>query len=547
MIRSWLDLCTRAHQPACAADLLIGARDIRPTRLLEVSAAQNMGSGRVRVVNSCGIPSTIEYATLSHRWHENLTIPTSLKNGMWTPLNMLDRLFAEAAVTAKSLGQSYLWIDALCIDQGSSEDKAREIALMGQYYGNAAFNIVAASDLRPSEKLWRIRSRHVRPFKVQIRLSEPTRVGPLESSADISELSVKSFLLTLSPILHRDLSTDTESVEERLDSRGWVLQERALARRSIFFGDTCVWFSCACLAASENYPEGYEEKKTKLAQVIWESEGIDLEIGMHFASSLTLDMIGRVIRVIWNLDRFKQLNFEGARPDLLHLWYGLLQDYWKRNLTYDSDFIVALSGIAFSMSKGLNSDYIAGLWKDDIIWGLGWRVRRDRLTRPNVTSCAPSWSWASMDVRGSDRQITMHKFLKPHRPLITNVQVTWSLINPKNQFGDVCDAKIEARGYLHPIDCTCSTSQTACDTVDEPNSFRYDIHWDLPPSCADRRGSHKILVLPLYVHIELIVVALALESVSKNVFRRVGLVDMRDQWIDYFEECPLELTRVVIL
>ncbi|KAE8454147.1 hypothetical protein EG329_005071 [Mollisiaceae sp. DMI_Dod_QoI] len=89
------------------------------------------------------------------------------------------------------------------------------------------------------------------------------------------------------------------------------------------------------------------------------------------------------------------------------LWNDIVQDYSARDLTRDTDRLVALSGIASTFvpllkhwpenRDGAPKEYIAGLWSYHIIAQLIWyRVAPGPEPRNYI---APSWSWASVNDR----------------------------------------------------------------------------------------------------------------------------------------------------
>ena len=84
--------------------------------------------------------------------------------------------------------------------------------------------------------------------------------------------------------------------------------------------------------------------------------------------------------------------------NLLSAWRDIVRLYTAANLSYLSDKLVAISGLArrFDMvSKGLLARYFAGLWEVDFICQLGWS-RVGPYTAPLSDYVAPYWSWASM-------------------------------------------------------------------------------------------------------------------------------------------------------
>ena len=76
-------------------------------------------------------------------------------------------------------------------------------------------------------------------------------------------------------------------------------------------------------------------------------------------------------------------------------WLYIVQNYSTRNLTFQSDKFVAISGIARRMHMLLGDDtYLAGLWEKNLLQGLLWLA--DRKGKRNTEYVAPSWSWACM-------------------------------------------------------------------------------------------------------------------------------------------------------
>lgn len=89
------------------------------------------------------------YSTLSYQWggksflkltHQNYN---SFLNHL--PIEALPITFRDAIIISRKLGIEYLWIDALCIIQGSRDDWKREAALMSSVYGGSFVNIAASS------------------------------------------------------------------------------------------------------------------------------------------------------------------------------------------------------------------------------------------------------------------------------------------------------------------------------------------------------------------------------------------------------------------
>jgi hypothetical protein len=133
------------------------------------------------------------------------------------PYEDLPSTFKHAVDCTRNLKVRYLWIDSICIIQGKDGDFAEEAKKMEDVFSGAYCVIAASSagdqrdgflNARPQRKY--VAFQPDRPFYVcQIidRFNEDVIMG-------------------------------------RLNQRGWVLQERALARRTMFFTKNQTYFEC---------------------------------------------------------------------------------------------------------------------------------------------------------------------------------------------------------------------------------------------------------------------------------------------------------------
>jgi len=155
--------------------------------------------------------------------------------------------------------------------------------------------------------------------------------------------------------------------------RGWCLQEHILSRRTVHFG------------AQQVYWERHEQHASETNQkTIYH----DAQRFVREESRLWKPLIG--VREI-PLDL-------GTYQSLFYKWYTMLSTYTQCNLTYPSDKLVAISGLANEMNSALrlyihekHHYYIAGLWAEDLRMGLCWH-RTEGGIRPHSYR-APSWSW----------------------------------------------------------------------------------------------------------------------------------------------------------
>jgi hypothetical protein len=156
-----------------------------------------------------------------------------------------------------------------------------------------------------------------------------------------------------------------------LNKRGWVFQERTLAPRIVHFTMDQVFWECHSLEASEVLPHGVPGRPPKQ---------FDKSVGINSASS--------------DIQQIKSR------------WYELIEEYSVTSLSFVDDRLLAISAVAkrFCSAMRLNpSDYLAGMWKDDLPQSMLWsQGSLNGRSGPEPTSVdremnhAPSWSWASI-------------------------------------------------------------------------------------------------------------------------------------------------------
>jgi hypothetical protein len=167
--------------------------------------------------------SEARYVGLSHMWGL-FPIPSTLTENIESfrtaiPEALLPPNFRDAVICTRALGIRYLWVDALCIIQDSKEDWEGEAARMEDVF-SGAYCILAASRAPDSEAGF-LRPRPDRRYA--------TFKSGLNDSYYVCE-SIDDF--------QRDI------IQGDLNSRAWVLQERALARRTIYFAEKQTYFEC---------------------------------------------------------------------------------------------------------------------------------------------------------------------------------------------------------------------------------------------------------------------------------------------------------------
>ncbi|EMD64438.1 hypothetical protein COCSADRAFT_49781, partial [Bipolaris sorokiniana ND90Pr] len=58
---------------------------------------------------------------------------------------------------------------------------------------------------------------------------------------------------------------------------------------------------------------------------------------------------------------------------LMGMWYRIVADYSSRHLTKGQDRFTAISGVARIIAERVRSEYCAGLWASEFVYGLLWK------------------------------------------------------------------------------------------------------------------------------------------------------------------------------
>ncbi|KAJ4296926.1 hypothetical protein N0V90_006974 [Kalmusia sp. IMI 367209] len=84
-------------------------------------------------------------------------------------------------------------------------------------------------------------------------------------------------------------------------------------------------------------------------------------------------------------------------------WQEIIGSYSRRLLTYPTDRLPALAGVASRFSEVAETEYLAGLWRSQFPYALAWYAREPSdcptgraVMWHSLNNKVPSWSWASV-------------------------------------------------------------------------------------------------------------------------------------------------------
>jgi hypothetical protein len=345
----WLARCLGEHKSCLGAREQVDATH-HPTRLLYTGTAPEYKDAKLIINNHHDNTNVREYFALSYCWGKKdfprLTQSTmSLFQEEINP-ESLPATLGQAIQITRLLGYSYLWIDALCIIQDSKDDWLAESVKMGSIYRKAVLTIAALGAIDAFQGLFTVRN----PLCYQdLRLSKSDFI--FSHRAGNVDPGFKREFEVLGP------------AASPLQTRAWCVQEHALAPRTLFFGSSGVFWQCLECEADEGYPRGTKSEHPN--------------IKAHISTCLS-----------------------SGDFDLRKVWRAILDRYSGCKLTYASDKLVAIYGIAQLLSKASGVEFVAGLWEKYLHRDLLWHSQKthwtDQTTLQRLSNGCPTFSWTSV-------------------------------------------------------------------------------------------------------------------------------------------------------
>ncbi|KAF3006562.1 hypothetical protein E8E13_006384 [Curvularia kusanoi] len=317
----------------------------------------------------------------------------SLQHGI--SKDLLPKLYQDAIDLTRALNKKYIWIDSLCIIQDSKEDWAAECERMSAIYSNCYMTISAMSYENNSRGF-----RHIRPEDVPPR--HPLCALPEHPGTTVNVRSM----------------VDHKSRKDYLKYRGWAFQELLLSPRVLHLTSTAMAFECDTCTVLERGADsdtlyGFDVNRKRFVFTTSREQSLE---GLQDA-----------------------ISEESSSNKHYDRWLQLVQTHSQLKLTYNTDRLPALSGIASHVASKTQDVYVAGLWRNDIAAGLLWYVWPYQSTAPKYV--APSWSWASTAATWT---------LEPSRRrfvhlTINHVQTKLATSNP---YGEISAASLTVSGPL---------------------------------------------------------------------------------------------------
>ena len=395
LINYWIDKCRNEHRSCHQIEEFA-----LPNRVVDVGS-----TSRSPFLHITGGQKG-QWATLSHCWGSDLLITTTQstikQRQTCIPLMDLQPTFQDAILIVRRLGIQYLWIDALCIIQDSSEDWARESARMHEIYSRASINIAATAGRSSRDGIFRSADKdrcHTKPL--------------VKISSFSSSLKIEGSLAIRMQTGHYPM---VWVVNQPLHKRAWVLQESTLSPRRIDFSSEQIYWSCRESTFTEGDP--------------------------HISQTQDSGMNGKNLFKM-PLGRIPPQPYIGTPADIspMSWWYSTLFLYSRRSLTIPNDSLPAIAGVAREVKKRTGYTYIAGLWQEDLHRALLWQS--DLSVKRLEKSSVPSWSWASTQFPWPPRLLFLHIYLPGFRATLLEANIDTMQDKP---FGSVISGSLKLEG-----------------------------------------------------------------------------------------------------
>ncbi|KAI0198028.1 hypothetical protein F4808DRAFT_473132 [Astrocystis sublimbata] len=361
ILRCWLENCNHKHKDTTcrASSSVAGASSATgfsssrslPTRLIYVG---KQGDQKV-YLRTTRPGDNLEWTALSHQWGTDKQFCTTTEtirdhiDGM--DFHSLPATFKDAVIVTRELGRQYVWIDSICIVQGPGGDFNHEAKRMEQVYRGAY--CVLAPSRSPGHYAGFLKPRNPRETVV---LKQGKSRAPFYVCENIDDF-------------------DHHVLQGSLNQRGWVLQEHALARRTIYFTDSQTYFECGNGVQCETMAK------------------LENEVASFLGDPNFPEVIMRADpgeRILRYQDLFKKYS-----------WLGLTE-IWDRTMAIDGLQSQILKGLNAEGAYGILDDgstkagSTGGLLRRSLLWRRDNEVKEmTRIPFPtdHPIRSVPSWSW----------------------------------------------------------------------------------------------------------------------------------------------------------
>jgi hypothetical protein len=216
---------------------------------------------------------------------------------------------------------------------------------------------------------------------------------------------------------------------------------------------------------------------------------------------------------------------DNSREEFLKTWDHCIRVYSEASLTYETDKLVAISGIARAMQDVIGDRYVAGIWQSQLSSQLFWNVTVP-WKGPSKEYVAPSWSWASVNAG-----------VHPSGVLETDIRIVDCHVDlvGEDPFGQLTGGHITIEGLIAPLRIKTSKIYPTITTFrasfniakfSYKNTGDERLQWDNSNADTTISQLQSLYVLGARRRGSGILKGLILGKGDDNKFRRYGFVDL---------------------
>jgi len=372
------------------------------------------------------------YVALSYRWGvEVKDVGATTKSRLEVYTTSIDEsslpaTLRDAITLCRGIKVQYLWVDMLCIIQDDEEDWRRESSSMHRVYSNALLTVAA------HHPTWCLTG-----FLGEQEFGQDAWQKCFQPSISIAEVKAPERMY----VRIRKRPQDKKATP--LEQRGWTVQEAILPTRIVHFtGAEMAW-------------ECNERWFCECGHILGKSGTRWDDPAQPFLKTLFQD------RNMGITPRYGDGNDPTGLP-----WTSVVVEYSRRQLTKSADKLVALSGLAQSISPSTEQNaepsgpndtahrYLAGIWQHHIPMQLLWYIHdggtkeiEPAHSRP-LPYRAPTWSWASIDGFVGYSHADMIEGQTSHIRVISCLYTPESILDP---YGACAAAELTIEGLFMPV------------------------------------------------------------------------------------------------
>ncbi|KAK8032644.1 hypothetical protein PG990_002378 [Apiospora arundinis] len=356
-------------------------------------------------------PLDRSYMTLSYSWggQSQLLLTRESEQEFQTGISRekLSPIQRDTIALAQALSIPFVWIDALCIRQHDRRDWESEAPMMGKIYSGAYLTVCAASSSSGQEGYL------AREFVTPITVPADPVSDPFGTTGG-TYIFQPIMWVSNSHLFHR--RTKFSLSKSQWVTRAWTLQEMMMSTRLLYFTTSGMHFNCG--------------QRLRCSPYVHDSFGLETLYQLSNKSEIYLEWTRRVV-----------------------------MKHAGRKMTEPTDAFPSLSGLATLFASLLQDDYVAGLWKQSLAYGLVWsthepvhRSLASLLSSYNDPDpyISPSWSWVA---HGGIRGLEV-----PDANRLTNAcEAIDAICVPKtaDKCGELKSASLTVRTRVCPFQRSC--------------------------------------------------------------------------------------------